>query len=397
MEKVELATFRYTAYAQEILFGSGILSELGAVVKRYGWKRLMLCTSRSMRVGGQAAKVIAAMGDRLHLVYDQVQPHVQDYQVEEALDLAQERRVEAVVGLGGGSPIGMAKAVAYSLAEQQMGHPLSLSSAIEQPLIPVIAIPTTYAGSEMTPLFGITRRDPAQGGLSRKVTVNHPTNTPRLVVYDIDLTLNLPPVLTASTGMNALAHAIEALYSTSRHPLSTAAAISAIHHIGHGLLASYRDAGSPGGNNLEARSEMLLGAHLAGASIANVTLGLHHGLCHVLGGSANVPHGIANSIILPHVLRFNADATAELLLPAVEALGLPTTGVDPTGVVVWLASAIADLSAQMNLPSRLRDAGVKETDLDRLAQLAFQNQTVQNNPKPIRDAGQLLTLLQETW
>jgi alcohol dehydrogenase class IV len=183
-----------------------------------------------------------------------------------------------------------------------------MAKAIGFQSLPIIAIPTTYAGSEMTAVYGIThtRENPP-----RKVTVSDPKVAPGLVIYDPQLTLTLPPDLTASTGINALAHCIEALYSITRHPASTAIAIRGVFHISNALLPSYQD-----GTNLDARTEMLQGAHLAGLSLASVKMGLHHGLCHVLGGTANIPHGIANSIILPHAIRFNADATAPQLLPA---------------------------------------------------------------------------------
>jgi alcohol dehydrogenase class IV len=126
-------------------------------------------------------------------------------------------------------------------------------------------------------------------------------------------------------------------------------------------------------------------------------MGLHHGLCHVLGGTANVPHGIANSIILPYAMRFNAQVTASQLLPAAQAMGISVKDDDPVHIVEVAANRIFDLVGQMHLPQRLRDAGVKEADLAHLAQLGFQNRTVQNNPRPITDAAQIERLLREAW
>jgi alcohol dehydrogenase class IV len=142
---------------------------------------------------------------------------------------------------------------------------------------------------------------------------------------------------------------------------------------------------------------MLEGAHLAGLSLASVNMGLHHGLCHVLGGSANVPHGIANSIILPHAIRFNADVVAPQLIPAAEAMGISTNGVHPSVAMEALAQKTFELVGEMDLPQCLRDVGtVQESDLPRLAKLASQNRTIQNNPKPITE-GQLEALLQSAW
>jgi maleylacetate reductase len=324
-----------------------------------------------MRSDGQVSKVESSLGEKLFAVFDRIQPHVQDVQVQETLALAREKHVDAVIGLGGGSSIGMAKVVGFQLQ------------------LPILAIPSTYAGSEMTPVYGITHTDEDP---PRKVTVSDPKIAPSIVLYDPELTLDLPPALTGSTGVNALAHCMEALYSKTRNPLSSAAAVDGIRHIDVSLLKCYQD-----GKNLEARTEMLLGSHLAGLSLASVSMGLHHGICHILGGSANVPHGIANAIILPHVVAFNADATAAYLAPAAEAMNIPEIGNSPKERIEALAHRISALIRELDLPQRLRDAGVREADLPRLAQIAFQNRTVQNNPKPITDVTQLESLLRDAF
>jgi maleylacetate reductase len=363
--------FNYVSYAQEVIFAPGAWARVPEATERFGWQRLMLCASHSMRAGGWVSKIEASLGERLVALFDRVQPHVQDLQVREALALAQERNADAIVGMGGGSPIGMAKAVGFQLK------------------LPIVAIPTTYAGSEMTPVYGITHTDENP---PRKVTVSDPKITPRLVIYDPELTLDLPPALTASSGINALAHCIEALYSKTRNPLSTAAAVEGVRHIDCALFNCFRD-----GNNVAARTEMLVGSHLAGYSLASVSMGLHHGVCHVLGGTASVPHGIANSIILPYAIRFNADATATQLLPAAKTMGISSNGASPEAVIEVMAQKIFELIRRMDLPGRLRDVGVQESDLPRLAEIAFQNRTVQNNPKPITEVAQLEQLLRDAW
>lgn len=363
--------FNYVSYSQEVIFAPGALARLREVVDQRGWQAVMLCSSHSMRSDGQVSKVESSLGEKLVAVSDDVQPHVQDVQVQEALALAREKQVDAIIGLGGGSPIGMAKAIGFELR------------------LPIIAIPSTYAGSEMTPVYGITHTDEDP---PRKITVSDPKIAPAVVLYDPELTLDLPPSLTASTGINALAHCMEALYSKTRNPLSSAAAAEGVRHIHAAILKCFQD-----GKNLEARTEMLLGSHLAGLSLASVSMGLHHGICHVLGGSANIPHGIANAIILPHVVAFNADATAAYLAPATEAMNIPEIGNSPKERIEALAQRISALIREMDLPQRLRDVGVREADLPRLAQLAFQNRTVQNNPKPITDVTQLESLLRDAF
>lgn len=383
--------FHYHSFAQEVIFGAGSLKQLGEAIERFGYRKFMLCTNHSMRVAGHVDSVEAILGERLAAVFDQIHPHVQDVQVNEILAIAIEKNADALIGLGGGSPIGMAKAVSGMLEQKRMDHSKTPAASIEQPVFPVFAIPTTYAGSEMTPVYGITHTDENP---PRKVTVNNPKSVPRLVIYDPELTVDLPPEMTASTGINALAHCIEALYSIKRNPHSTSAAVSGVRHILNSLFRCYQD-----GNDVEARTEMLVGSHLAGLSLASVTMSLHHGLCHVLGGSANVPHGIANSIILPHAIRFNADAVAPQLLPAAEAMGISTNGSSPLVVIEAMIRKISELVRQMKLPGRLRDAGadLQESDLPRLAQLGFQNRTVQNNPKGITEVSQIEKLLREAW
>jgi maleylacetate reductase len=376
--------FQYSSYAQEVIFGPDALIRLGAAVERLTCQRLIICASHSIRANGHLALIENVLGNRAVAVFDQVRPHVQNTQLREILALAFEKKADAVLGMGGGSPIGMAKALAAEFGKKQ-----SNSSVWQR--IPVIAIPTTYAGSEMTAVYGITHTDETP---ARKVTVTDPRIAPALVIYAPELTLDLPAGLSASTGINALAHCIEALYSKTRNPLSTAAAMSGLRYIFNSLLRCYQD-----GKNLEARSEMLLGAHLAGLSLASVSMGLHHGLCHVLGGSANIPHGIANSIILPHAIRFNAQATAAQLLPVADLLGIPVSAGDPQAAIEAVSQRIGELIRQMNLPQRLRDAGVplQKSELPKLAQLGFENRSVQNNPRPVTDAAQIEKLLNEAW
>lgn len=373
--------FHYNSYAQEVIFGADSLNQLSEAVENFARRRFMLCANHSMQVAGHVDSVKALLGERLVASFCRVHPHVQDTQVNEILEIVAEKKLDVFIGMGGGSPIGMAKAAAAAVEQKRDDHAD----------VPVIAIPTTYAGSEMTPVYGITHTNENP---PRKVTVSNPKIVPRLVIYDPKLTIDLPPEMTASTGINALAHCIEALYSLKRNPLSTAVAIRGVRHISNALLRCYQD-----GTDLGVRTEMLLGSHLAGLSLGSVTMGLHHGLCHVLGGSAGVPHGIANSIILPHAIRFNADITAPQLIPAAEAMGMPLNGSSPNVVIEAMVQNIFELIRQMNLPQRLRDAGVdlRESDLPRLAQLGFQNRTVQNNPKPIADVTQIEKLLRKAW
>jgi maleylacetate reductase len=371
--------FHYNSYAQEVIFGAGSLKRLSELDGKFHCQRFMLCANHSMRVSGYISSMENILGECLVAVFDNVQPHVQDVQLDEVLALALEKKVDLVIGMGGGSPIGMAKAASAALEKKI------------DTIVPVVAIPTTYAGSEMTPIYGVTHSDEDP---PRKVTTNNPKIIPKLVIYDPQLTLILPPQITASTGINALAHCVEALYSITRNPLSTAAAIEGANHIFNALLRCYVHP-----DDLQARSEMLLGAHLAGLSLASVSMGLHHGLCHVLGGSANIPHGIANSIILPHAIRFNAEETVPQLMPVAEAMEIPLNGVKPNVVMEAMVQKLFHFIGQMHLPQHLHDTnvGIQESDLPRIAKIAFENRTVQNNPKRITNVSEIEDILRAAW
>jgi alcohol dehydrogenase class IV len=373
-----MSAFQLTNHAQTIIFGAGAVAQLGDAVAQAGWRRVMLCTTPSFRARGHLAPIEAALGERLAITYEDVQPHVPALQVADAAALADQYQVDAVLGLGGGSAIGTAKAVSAALASQPA-----------VPRVAVIAIPTTYAGSEMTPVFGVTEQE--DGG-TRKVTRTDPSVTPRLVVYDPLLTLDLPAHMTAGTGINAVAHCVEALYSTARNPLASAAASGGLRAISHALLRCYAH-----GDDVAARDEMLGGAFLAGTALAHVAMGLHHGICHVLGGTAGVAHGDANSVMLPHVMRFHAQAIAPQLAEAGAAMGVVAAGQSDEALAASAARQVADWVAAMRLPSRLRELGIQEQKLPELARMAFASRTVQNDPRPIGDVAELEALLREAW
>ncbi len=382
-------TFHYTFFAQEIVFGPGSVAQLRDLADRFGWRRMMLCTTERFRSRGGLAPLEALLGERLVVTYEHVEPHVPEEMVTEATTLAAEHNVDAIIGLGGGSAIGTAKAVSMALEELRTGRTTRATSPLDQPLIPVIAIPTTYAGSEMTPVYGVTHHG---DGLARKVTVSDPKITPKLVIYDPLLTLDLPPRVTAGAGINAVAHCIEALYSITRNPLSSAAALAGLRAIAHALPRCVAN-----GADVEARGEMLTGSFLAGTALSNVAMGLHHGICHVIGGATGAAHGDANSVMLPHVMRFNRDVTAPQLALAAEAMGIPVAGRGVEEAAASAAQLVAEWVEQMRLPGRLRDIGVREEQLPELARMAFANRTVQNNPKPITDMAQLEELLRLAW
>ena len=284
--------------------------------------------------------------------------------VDAARVLAEDKTVDIVVAMGGGSAMGVGKGVVA-------GESRSL-----------IAIPTTYAGSEMTPVFGTTDRAQRRKSVRRDDAV-----LPKLVIYDPEVTIELPPELTASTGMNALAHCVEACYARDVNPLVPPVALDGIRRIVRSLPLCVTN-----GHDLDAREDLLTGAYLAGFSIANAAMALHHGLCHVLGGHTGVAHGVLNAIMLPHVMRYNADAVPDAMEAIARNFPPPFAGDGRAGA----AGATAAFVASLPVPTRLRDAGVPETELDSVAAEAATNRTVQANPKPVSEAS-VRALLGAAW
>ena len=295
--------------------------------------------------------------------FDGVVPHVPREAVEEARRVAADQGADVVVAVGGGSAIGVGKGVALDG-------------------LALIAIPTTYAGSEMTPIVGITDRNEGRKRVRRDQAA-----LPRVAIYDPEVTVELSPALTASTAMNALAHCVEACYASDASLEVQSVALDGIRRIVRSLpLCVAR------GDNLDAREDLLRGASLAGLSIANGTMGLHHGLCHVLGGRTGTAHGVLNAIVLPHVMRFNADAVPDAMGAIARNFPPSLAGERRVGA----ATATATLLASLPVPQRLRDAGVPAEVLASVAAEAATSPTVKANPKPASE-GQILDLLQGAW
>jgi maleylacetate reductase len=316
-----------------------------------------------LKASTNTARVRGSLGSGLVAEFTQVEQHVPQEIVEAARTLAQQKKIDVVVAMGGGSAMGVGKGVVA-------GESRSL-----------LAIPTTYAGSEMTPVFGTTDRAERRKSVRRDDAV-----LPKLVLYDPEVTVDLSPELTASTAMNALAHCVEACYARDVNPLVPPVALEGIRRIVRSLPLCVTN-----GRDLDAREDLLTGAYLAGFSIGNATMALHHGLCHVLGGRTGVAHGVLNAIMLPHVMRFNADAVPEVMTAI--ARNFPSlAGEGRVGAV----AATAALVATLPVPQRLRDAGVPESLLDSVAAEAADNGTVKANPKPVTEAD-LVGLLRSAW
>src|SRR5439155_6281068 len=232
---------------------------------------------------------------RLSITFDAVEPHLPAPVVQQAVMVARREGCDGIVAVGGGAVMDAAKAVTFFSDQAGGGREARF---LDLPAIPAVSVPTTYSGAEMTSHFGMT--DPAA---RRKAGGGSAQTAAKVVIYDPSLTYDLPPDVSASTGMNALAHCVEAVYSPGRSPAAEALALEGIARITSSLPRVVESPRDPG-----ARTDMLTGAWLAGWVLNNAPMGAHHGLCHALGGRLGIPHGIANAVMLSHVVRYNAGA-----------------------------------------------------------------------------------------
>jgi maleylacetate reductase len=350
--------FTFDQLPTRIVFAPGSLAQVGAEVERLGAAHVMLVHGGATAA---SAEVIAGqLGARMAVRWGEVAQHVPVELAGRARDAATARGIDAVVSIGGGSSTGLAKAIALT-------HK-----------VPIVAVPTTYAGSEQTTIYGLT-------GDRHKQTGKDPTVMPRVVVYDPELTLGLPGFVTGPSAFNALAHSVEALWAPGCNPITSALALEGVRAIAASLP---RVMESPA--DVDARGELLYGAALSGMALGATAAGLHHTLCHVLGGRFDLVHADAHSVVLPHALAFNAPALPREMARLADALGVH--GHDPAG-------ALWDLAHRSQVPTRLADLHGPDGPLPRgqlaeAAAIAAQQITV--NPRAVTEAD-LLGILERAF
>jgi maleylacetate reductase len=342
-------SFIYNGLPSRVVFGPGSVSQLPAEVDRIGAKRVLVLSTPGR------AGMVAAVSRHLPVagVFDKVVMHTPLEIARQARELASSIDADCCVAVGGGSTIGFGKAIALTSG------------------LPVLAVPTTYSGSEMTTIWGIS-----EGGA--KKTGRDPRVLPKTVIYDPELTLDLPPQVSAASGMNAVAHCVEALYAHDGNPIISLMAEEGIRALAVALPRILEDS-----KNLDARSEALYGAWLAGCTISTTSVALHHKLCHVLGGSFNLPHAETHSIVLPHAVRYNHAAAPDAMARIERAIQARDA-----------AAGIFDLEKKLGLPLRLADIGMKEADLERAALIA--TEAPYPNPRKVEYAP-VLELLRNAY
>jgi maleylacetate reductase len=345
--------FVYQGLPSRVVFGAGSLDQLPQAIEAMGARRALVLCTPEQRAG--AERVAQLLGDRAAGIFDRAVMHVPIETAREAREVANSLGADCAVAIGGGSTTGLGKAIALDSG------------------LPILAIPTTYAGSEMTPIYGITEAGLKKTGRDMRVL-------PRSVIYDPLLTLSLPVGLSVTSGINAIAHAAEGLYSVEGNPVIDLMAEEGIAAIGRALpliIANPQD--------VEARSDALYGAWLCGIVLGSVGMALHHKLCHTLGGSFNLPHAETHTVVLPHALAYNAAAAPQAMQRIARALGRSDG---------QAAQAVFDLAQANGAPVALKHIGMKAQDLDRACEIALQNQYP--NPRPL-EADAIRQLLENAF
>ena len=343
--------FAFEARQPRVVFGTGTLARLPDELAALGLKRALVLSTPGQRALGE--RVAALVGARAVGVFAGAAMHVPVAAAQEALEQARRLGADSAIAVGGGSTTGLGKAIALDTS------------------LPVVAVPTTYAGSEMTTMYGLT-----EAGSKR--TGRDPRVLPRVVVYDPELSAALPWPVTVVSLLNAVAHAAEGLYAPDGNPLVDAIAEEGIRVAAAALPRLQRDR-----RDLDARGDALVAAWLCGTVMGAITVGLHHKLCHTLGGSFDLPHAEVHAVVLPQAIAYNAAAAPQAMARIARAIGAASA-----------AGGLFDLGRAHGAPTSLAQIGMREGDLDRAAELAVKNEYP--NPRPL-ERGAIRALLQRAF
>lgn len=377
---------------ERILFGRGVVAQLGEEVKKLNGSRVFVVTSPSIARSDLLQKVKTSLGSLCVGLYDTVKPHSPTNLIVEAAKLATDAGADTLVSVGGGSSIDTVKGMAAILAE---GGPLSRLAthftppdrkevpAMPAPKMPHLAIPTTFSGGEYSYSAGVT-----EGGT--KLILADPKLSPRVVLLDPEAAQTAPPKLLAASGMNALAHCVEAIYSTQTQILSQAYCMAAVTPIAKFLPRLVADM-----EDLAAIGEMQIAACLSSMGVYSAWTGVHHGIVHAVGGRFQVPHANIHALVLPYAMRWNLDATIIAQARIARAMGIDEP--DDEKAATEAPEAVYGMNVKMGLPLHLRDLDVPRNSLPSLAEAALDDMSTHNNPKKITSASQILEVLEMAW
>jgi aldehyde dehydrogenase (NAD+) len=366
----------------KVIFGQGSISELPMEVRALGQK-VFLVTDPGLIEAGLVEPVKRKLGDLLAGVYSDVPQDSGMEIVDKGAELALSAGADVIVSLGGGSVIDTAKGICIVLKEGGSLRDFQGMQMLTQLQTPHIVIPTTAGtGSEVT--SGAVVLDKDQG---QKIIIFEYFNTPRVAILDPRMTENLPPHLTASTGMDAMTHAVESYVAQARNPISDSAALHAIK-----LIVKYLPPAVENGANIVARGQMQIAALLAGWAFSNAMVGLVHAMAHSLGAVCRIPHGLANGILLPQVMRYNLDEIPELTADIGAAMGVAANDMDNSGLAMAAADKMEAFAKNVGLVQRLKDFNLTEEQLKECAELSMSDGSIIYNPKIVMEAEEVFSI-----
>jgi alcohol dehydrogenase len=380
-------SFIYKNYTR-IVFGINSVKDVGAEVDQLKCSKAFIVTDKGVAEAGLAEKVQKALGSRFVGMFDEC-PQDSGYHIaNQAAEIAREKGADCLVSVGGGSVIDTAKGMAILLKEGGKLEDYSGFQLLTRPQTPHIAIPTTAGtGSEVTYAFVIKDWEKNQ-----KLLYGDDYIIPNTAILDPVMTQGLPPILTATTGMDALTHAIEAIHALQAEPMSDTMAFGAIR-----LIMEYLPRCVETGDDLVARGQQQIAATMAGIAFSNAQVGLVHAMAHTIGALCKVPHGMANSILLPHVMKYNMDECLDRYALVAEAMGVKEKGMSDMEASEAAIEAVWGLTKRMGVPQRLRDVGVTEEVLPEAADLALGDGSLVYNPKMIFEADQVLEVFKNAY
>ena len=373
----------------KIVFGENTALDVAIEVGNLKCKRALIVTDKDLVKNTDIPeKVRKALGNSCVGMFSDVEPDSGLHIVNQGAKLGRELGADCLVSAGGGSAIDTAKGMAILLKEGGKLQDYVGLQLLTRPQTPHIVIPTTAGtGSEVS--YGAVIEDHEQ---RKKLLFADYNIIPNVAILDPKMTEGLPRGLTAATGMDAMCHAIEAMHSLQREPVTDGIALHAIRLITEFLPRAVND-----GKDMRARGQMLISANMAGTAFSNAQLGMVHALAHSIGARFKVHHGLANSILLPACVRYNADACGEVYLEILSAMGMsiPRISLDEAGNV--LSDKIAEFTKGLGLPQRLRDVGVRQEGLKECSEIALSDGTIVYNPKFISDSAEVLKVYQQAW
>ena len=359
----------------KVIFGAGTIKELPNEIKLLGSKRAFIITDiivRNLDFFKKIEDILKSSKVKLVGIFDEVPVNSDIEACNKGYKMVREKESDILIAVGGGSVIDTAKGMNLLLSEGgDLMEDHQGAYLLERPLKNLIAIPTTAGtGSELT--FAAVIRDSNQ---KLKISFISPYISPNIAILDPEVTISCPPELTASTGMDALSHAVESIHSLQNEPITDALAIHAIKLIGGNLREAVNN-----GENIEARGNMLIAANMAGLAFTNALVGCVHAMAHALGGYYDVPHGIANSILLPCGIKYNLDYCNRYALVA-KAFGINIEGLTKKEASRKAIDVVLKLTKDCGMPQKLREVGVKEEGLNKIAEISMYDGSMLNNPR----------------